>query len=685
MHLDDRSNYLLKEVITNPGVKNKDLEVKFNLSRRQIGYSFVKINDWLQSNNFPPIERSKNGTFIINPTLITLLQVEKKPARSDEYILSDKDRVYMIYLMLLSRNEELSLLHFTSTLEVSKNTILSDIKNAQTQLAPYKLLIQYSRQTGYSIEGSEFQKRKLLIFVIDRILEMYNGESRLQQIANIKEADISDLQERIEKIESKLNLKFTCEKVRSMPYEILLIVRRIKLGKYISSLKVQYDELSDTKEFIAAEELLYDIEHIPSQERLYITLHLLTTNIASSEMLTEETIPELIAALREMLSLFEKYACIEIENRDHLGDKILLHLKPAYYRIKYKLTVSNYLVETINKEYKELHHLVKKSSLPLQKLIGCEIPDSEAAYLTMLIGGWLKRQGENLERKVKALVVCPNGVSVSKLIDSTLRELFPEFLFLDSLSVREFQNFKLDYDVVFSPVFLQTKKKLYVVKSFLERDDKDRLRKQVMLELYGYVPSEMNVEKILEIIERHAKINDKHSLSKELNQYLHRDNEINEKKKIGNHKPHLADLITGEKIILKKSIESWEDAIRVSSEPLVLNGSVTEGYVDAMIERYDQNDPYIIIGHNLAIPHATPEDGVNEVSMSLLRLEEGVQFSKEHNVHVVVTIAALDKEQHLRALTQLMKLSGNKEAINSIIQAKNEKEIYQILKKYSID
>lgn len=65
MYLDERSSLLLKDLVFNPHVKNKDLEEKYGLSRRQVGYSINKINSWLTSNNLPVIERAKNGFFII--------------------------------------------------------------------------------------------------------------------------------------------------------------------------------------------------------------------------------------------------------------------------------------------------------------------------------------------------------------------------------------------------------------------------------------------------------------------------------------------------------------------------------------------------------------------------------------------------------------------------------------------
>ncbi|MFC6602866.1 BglG family transcription antiterminator [Ectobacillus funiculus] len=364
----------------------------------------------------------------------------------------------------------------------------------------------------------------------------------------------------------------------------------------------------------------------------------------------------------------------------------MLHVKPAYYRIKYKLTISNPLQETVSNEFKELHHLVKKSTKPLSDLIGSEIPESESTYLTMLLGGWLSRQGDSIHHKTKALVVCPKGVSVSRLMQSNLKELFPEFIFLDALSVREFQQYNLDYDVVFSPVFLQTKKKLFIVRSFLQKEEKYRLRKQVLQDLHGYMPSDIDVDIVLDIIEKHTVIQNKQALMKELQQYFTNNQSSSIKQQPETTgKPNLSELITPETISLHPAVSSWEEAIRLGAQPLLENESITSSYVEAMIKQYDMSDPYIIIGPNLAIPHASPEDGVNEVAMSLLRLEEGVDFAKDHPINIVVIIAARDKQQHLRALMQLTRLAVCKEDIDAIIQAKSAEEVHEIIEKYSVE
>lgn len=689
MQLDDRSTQLMQEVIRNPNMKSKDLEEKYALTRRQIGYSFDKINDWLKASNLPVIEKNRQGAFIVSAKLLTMFQGRDAKRGVKNYITSETERVDLISLLLLGRSEELSLVHLTSALAVSKNTILSDLKALQRQALPYALVIRYTRQSGYRLEGTEFEKRRLLLDIVYRILKMYNGINWITLIGNIKEEEITKLKQRMENVETKLNLRFTDEKMESTIYTLCLILRRIKQDKEIGSFHIDYEELSDTNEYKAVEELLVDLGEISQEERLFITLQLLTVNVSSSEVLTNESVPALLEAIQAMLNKFEILSCITLQDKALLAEKILQHTKPAYYRIKYKLTPvslwqENFLRETFQQEFKDLHHLVKNAMQPLEKLIGCAIPETESSYITMLIGGWIKRQGGSLTRKIKALVVCPNGVSISKLLQITLKELFPEFMFMDAISVREFSQYPHAYDLVFSSVYLQTDKNLFVVNPVLEQKEKSRIRKQVMQELYGYVPSQINMEQVLQIIENNAKVQDRRKLYKQLQEYFTAD-ALTVKQTavpIEKEKPNLSDLIVPSRILLGKAAENWEEAIRLAAEPLLACGSIAPEYIENIIARYQQYFPYIIFGTDIAIPHGIPEDGVYRAGMSLVRLEKGVTFSAGRQVRLVVLVAAVDRDLHLRALLQLSKLAENKKDIKAIYAAKSVEQIHHILENY---
>ncbi|WP_017471570.1 BglG family transcription antiterminator [Amphibacillus jilinensis] len=682
MQLDARSHNLLKEVLNHPHIKSTALENKYGLSRRQISYSFNKINDWLLTKNLPSIDRNRQGMFIIDPILTKILLDQDEQDAVAELVLTEDTRVNIILLMMISHlDDELSLNHFTQKLDVSKNTILNDIKQAQYQLTKDDLTICYSRKSGYFIEGNEFTIRRVLVHLINKLLKRLRGTNYLKEITNLSDKQLSSMRSRIETIENKLDLKFTDEKMEAMPFSLLITLNRIKHQKTITELPVTYNELKQTKEFKVVETLLDAIDPLSVTERLFFTLQILTTNVYWSDLIKQDIIPCLINAINEMLSIFEKYSCIMIKDREQLVNKLLLHLKPAYYRIKYQLTEIDDFNYAINEEFSELHHLVKKAIYPLTHLLGKDIPEQEIIYLTMLVGGWLTRQGDNLRKKTKAIIVCPKGVSVSKMMDSVLREIFPEFVFLESLSVREFYQFSLDYDIVFSLIPLESNKKVFIVKSFLEKEDRYHLRKQVISSLYGYTNDAINVEALVNLIEKDATIQNKDNLIKRIYSFINQNTYAQTALTEKSVTPDLADFIPSANITLKKKLSSWNEALRLTAKPLIRDGSITENYSQAVID-HCQTDPYIIIGPGIAIPHASPENGVNKVSMSLLRIEDGVTFAEDYQIHIIVLIAALDKQQHFKALTQLLKLSGTPSDLDTIKQAKVKKEITDILKKY---
>jgi len=684
--LNERCKNILDELKSNPSITSTLLEEKLDLSRRQLGYSIDKINDWLMSNNLPVIERTRQGHFVIDQSIFTKLDGnhETIPKDMEPMILNEEQRIQIILIMLLGSEEELSLNHFTYELKISKNTVLNDLKQAQKYLNDFALKIRYTRKYGYLIEGKEFQIRRLLTIVAYRILEMSNGESKLKKLTGIRDELVDDFRKRVENLENQLNLKFTDEKIKIMPYVLILVLRRVEKGYKINSFSIEYEELSNTKEYKATEELLYDRGNIPVFERLYITLYILTANVFSTKA-TEESIPDLIPAIDNMLRQFEKNACIYLQERDKLMDKIMQHITPAYYRIKFHLTDTILFQGSLSKEFKELHHLVKRSIGPLRELIGIDIPDNEIAYITMLIGGWMNKQGDSIEKKVKAIVVCPQGISVSRLMFNELSELFPEFVFLDYLSVREYMNYPLEYDLIFSPISLETTKKLFVTKAFLGKEEKYRLRKQVMLAVHGYSPNDINVDQLIEVIKDYATVHDERALIKQLVGYFDKGEDTDYiKQGVSEEDINLDELIKPENITLLDSIDSWEDAVRISAAPLIDRGNIEPKYVDAMI-RYCEKDPYIVIGPNVAIPHAAPEDGVNKVGMSLLKLKDGVQYTNDYKINVIVSIAALDKKQHIHALMQLMSLVGSEEDRNQVIIADSKEKVYEIIKSYSKD
>lgn len=520
MYLDDRSFSILKEVLANPVISNSQLEKKLNLSRSQLNYSFQKINDYLETNHYPVIKRTKQGTFQISPVLVDIFfkHVEETTAG---YIPSEEERAKFILLMILNQSEELSLIHFTSALDVSKNTILRDLKYAQTIIASFDIEMGYSRMQGYEMKGAEWEKRKLLLQLLDEVLRIYECEWYLQKILSLTQAEVERMGYLLEKVETGLQVTFSDERFKLLQYFLVILFRRIKQGKYINDYYyIDYGSLSDTKEYQAAEILIREISPVPEEEHLFITLQLLTADVLSGSFIANDELPQLRQAIQKTLTIFERKAKLQLKDKESLLHQLMLHMKPAYYRIKYELTVNDLNVEKVRKEFHKIHSILMDSLNPLENFLTCPIPENEIAFITILIDGHLLNSGDTIQIKKKAVVVCQKGVSVMNHIQNSLQDLFPEFYFYNGRSVREFHESQMNIDIVFSQVPLQTPHQLFIVHSLMTEYEKIQLRQRVMKEVFGYHTNTIHIEQLISIIDKYTVIQDQNGLEKDLKEYF---------------------------------------------------------------------------------------------------------------------------------------------------------------------
>jgi PTS system ascorbate-specific IIA component len=126
---------------------------------------------------------------------------------------------------------------------------------------------------------------------------------------------------------------------------------------------------------------------------------------------------------------------------------------------------------------------------------------------------------------------------------------------------------------------------------------------------------------------------------------------------------------------------SPEEAIRISGKLLVEGGVVEEGYVEAMVQSFLKNGPYFVLAPQIALPHARPEDGVNEASVSFVRLKQPVIFGKAANdpVHLVFALGASSSEEHLIILQKLMMILSNQENVKKLTEIKSYQELIEII------
>ncbi|CAG9621164.1 PTS sugar transporter subunit IIA [Sutcliffiella rhizosphaerae] len=120
-----------------------------------------------------------------------------------------------------------------------------------------------------------------------------------------------------------------------------------------------------------------------------------------------------------------------------------------------------------------------------------------------------------------------------------------------------------------------------------------------------------------------------------------------------------------------------EETIRKAGELLVQQGAVEESYIDAMLLSYEENGPYFVLAPQIALPHARPEDGVKEASVSLVRLKKPLNFGSERNdpVKFVFALGASSSEEHLEILQKLTVLLNDQHNLEKLESAEDYQQI----------
>ena len=144
----ERRFWKLDKILEVTGLKNQEFQ------RQLFG-----LNQILQEKSQRPVEFTNNVLALPEK----LENFEEIRFNIEEYALtlSEEKRKCLIYLLCFSKRTALSISDFQSLLNVSRNTVLSDIKKLRRQLDNGDTSLEYSRKLGFYLEGESKELRKM--------------------------------------------------------------------------------------------------------------------------------------------------------------------------------------------------------------------------------------------------------------------------------------------------------------------------------------------------------------------------------------------------------------------------------------------------------------------------------------------------------------------------------------------
>ncbi|OTN91765.1 BglG family transcription antiterminator [Enterococcus faecium] len=602
-----------------------------------------------------------------------------------EAVYTEQERRDLLYLMVYSTATSVSVFHFQDFLQVSKGTVLSDIKKIRNELEVEDCQLSYTRKTGFRLLGSEAILRREAKNRTARLMQSLAGRFGLTYLTATLSIDYyAKVRDLLDKTISLSDLRFAPNRMDELAYYLSLTT--IRIGKTSMELVKDTELLASLAVTDISRQVLTGLGYSEHQNSEIIFFSLCLASIVEGDV-QEPALDFLLECSSEVIHRMEFLMAVEFASFRELLMNVFYHLVPAYFRISYSFYLPNVMIDQIKHQYASIYEMTRKALLPLERRIGKSIPEEEIGFFTILFGGEIRKadDAEERNRKIRAVIVCPSGISSSLILKSELQQLFPMIFFTETNSADRLHEVdETSYDIIFStvPLTLTDKKKsLYVLHPIMTDLEKNQLINQVQRDwlIPGFsMPSAQELlSALLPYIELKEGV-DEEKLYQVLNRKM---NKLLEKKE--DQRPMLSELLTEEMIQLSDQPKNWQEAITFAAQPLLSENKIEESYIKAMIERVEQYGAFIHIGDHIALPHARPEDGVNEVGMSLLKLQQPVDLLDDpaHPISLFICLAAIDNEAHLRALANLTKLLSNKQNLQDLLHASTKEEILAIIRK----
>lgn len=128
-------------------------------------------------------------------------------------------------------------------------------------------------------------------------------------------------------------------------------------------------------------------------------------------------------------------------------------------------------------------------------------------------------------------------------------------------------------------------------------------------------------------------------------------------------------------------VDTWQEAVKLSTESLVADGSVDANYYEQIVNCIEKHGPYVVFDHYVAMPHSQENAaGVHKTGIGFMRVKDEVSFGKDEDgeekvAKLFFTLAACNPDEHLNNIQQLMGIFMNEELLDALIAAETADDI----------
>ncbi|MFJ5625059.1 BglG family transcription antiterminator [Peribacillus loiseleuriae] len=659
-------------------------------SERNVRYCLKKIDAFLTDNGFEPLVRHHLKGVLLKKNEKLLSFFEEFNCRTTPYLYvysKEEIRNFML-LKLLLEGKVVPISYFEDVLFISRSTALSHLIVIESEMFLKGLTMKKIPRQGYLISGNTATKCSVFANTFIGTMSIREFYTFIESETNVSKIGELYLFNLFEINDLKLAMALVNEFERKLEQvfdDLSCLILIIFLLKLINGgLKEKQPALTllegDGYKLEIIESVLR--ECVPEERTIKITEPFIAQvaqmikslrNISSTQIIDED-----LSGLVRMLcnEMGDAYGGDFLENNEKFFPKLLNHISFMVRRIRKGMSLENPVFDQFIEQSYEVYVQTKQACKLLEEQLGIQINDHEVSYIAIYFALVLEKIENKEMRKPNLLIVCVEGLAVSKMLAISIRKLF-DIGNIKTISVRSLTKELIDsYDFIISTVNISDVQtdKFIKINSFLVQEDIELLKEHLKLKLTTQKRNDVKkLSRILEVVTDSCDIKNMTKLQFDLINILVTDQYISLP-----NKPNMQIEFSQETIQLNGKASSWEEAIRLGTKPLLKLKYIDESYEEKIIDNIKNIGPYMVVAPGVILSHAGPDDGVNADSFSLVTIKDGVNFHDRFKtpVKLVLTLAIKSHKNHA-LVEKLMKLVLDHKKVSEILQSTSELEVYQ--------
>lgn len=480
------------------GITPEHAARQLNVSTRTLRKYIARANDALEGAASITLPRGEGYRFIVQDAKAFESWNAKNGLSVDPACKTPEERVNYLLNDLLIRGDWIKLQELSNVLYVSKSTLSEDLKKVEERLRSYDLVLEKRSHYGIRVVGSEMSRRLCLARAA---IEARGGGYLQEKAGGLHASAIKVISNgRLENSDELLDTIATCVCQASEEWNIVInssafqnllahiVVALIRISEdcYVPIEDSRLQRIVETYEFRAAEDIATRIATLtgvtlPREEIAYIAIHLAgkETIYHSPDEDSLVISDEVWEVVSDMLERVWRVFHFDFRNDLELRMNLARHIQPLSVRLRYKLKLTNPMLEDIKARYPLSFSIAADASSVIAEKYGASLSHDEIGYIALAFELALERSKTEVAKK-NILVICASGAGSARLLEYQCRREFGDYIdqiqTCDALSLDKVDFSKIDYAFTTVPLHIELPVPVREVSCFLDSAEAERTR-----------------------------------------------------------------------------------------------------------------------------------------------------------------------------------------------------------------